>query len=86
MLAVPTELSLVRSPEDEMSPYERLLGDAIVGDATLFSRQDAVKEAWKIVEPILGNVSPLHSYEPATWGPAAAERLTQATRGWASAG
>jgi glucose-6-phosphate 1-dehydrogenase len=82
MLAVPTELSLVHTLEDEMSPYERLLGDAIAGDPTLFSRQDAVKEAWKIVDPILGNASPLHSYEPGTWGPPAAERLTEAFRGW----
>jgi glucose-6-phosphate 1-dehydrogenase len=84
MLAVPTELSLVRNSEDEMSPYERLLGDAIIGDATLFSRQDAVKEAWKIVEPILGNASPLHRYAPGTWGPEAAERLTDSVRGWAA--
>jgi glucose-6-phosphate 1-dehydrogenase len=82
MLAAPTELSLVRNPEDEMSAYERLLGDAILGDATLFSRQDAVKEAWKIVEPILGDVSPLHAYEAGTWGPAEAECLTKTFRGW----
>jgi glucose-6-phosphate 1-dehydrogenase len=86
MLAVPTELSLVHDLEDAMSPYERLLGDAIAGDATLFSRQDAVIEAWKIVEPILGNASQLYSYEPGTWGPSAAERLTEAFRGWASVG
>ncbi|RYZ07592.1 MAG: glucose-6-phosphate dehydrogenase [Myxococcales bacterium] len=82
MLAAPTELSLVRHDEDEMSPYERLLGDALSGDPTLFSRQDAVKEAWKIVEPILGNVSPLRLYEPGTWGPAEAARLTQPLHGW----
>jgi glucose-6-phosphate 1-dehydrogenase len=84
MLAVPTELSLVRQSEDEMSPYERLLGDAIEGDPTLFSRQDAVKEAWKIVAPILGDVAPAQTYEPGTWGPEAAERLTEAWGGWAS--
>lgn len=86
MQAMPTELSFVRSSEDEMSPYERLLGDAIVGDPTLFSRQDAVKEAWKIVEPILGASSQLHFYEPGTWGPAAAEQLTQSSRGWGPVG
>lgn len=86
MLAVPTELSLVRSPEEEMSPYERLLGDAMLGDATLFSRQDAVKEAWKIVDQFPGSVTPLHSYESGTWGPAAADQLTAPVRGWASAG
>jgi glucose-6-phosphate 1-dehydrogenase len=82
MLAVPTELSLVHDSDDEMSPYERLLGDAIVGDATLFSRQDAVKEAWKIVDPILDGASPLQLYEAGTWGPVAADQLTQAFRGW----
>jgi glucose-6-phosphate 1-dehydrogenase len=86
MTAVPTELSLVRNLEDEMTPYERLLGDAIVGDATLFSRQDAVKEAWKIVTPILDGASPLHSYESGTWGPVVAERLTEHFGGWASVG
>jgi glucose-6-phosphate 1-dehydrogenase len=86
MLAVPTELSLVRNSEDEMTPYERLLGDAIVGDATLFSRQDAIKEAWKIVAPILDGASTLDSYAPGTWGPAAAARLTETFGGWASMG
>jgi glucose-6-phosphate 1-dehydrogenase len=86
MLAVPTELSLVRNSADEMTPYERLLGDAIVGDATLFSRQDAIKEAWKIVAPILDGASPLHSYDPGTWGPPAADRLTEHFGGWASVG
>jgi glucose-6-phosphate 1-dehydrogenase len=86
MLAIPTELSLVRSPEEEMSPYDRLLGDAMLGDATLFSRQDAVKEAWKILNAVLGDATPLHSYEPGSWGPAAADRLTAPVRGWASVG
>jgi glucose-6-phosphate 1-dehydrogenase len=86
MLAVPTELSLVRNFEDEMAPYERLLGDAIAGDATLFSRQDAVKEAWKIVAPILDGRSPLHAYQSGTWGPASAERLTEHLGGWAHVG
>jgi glucose-6-phosphate 1-dehydrogenase len=69
-----------------MTPYERLLGDAIVGDATLFSRQDAIKEAWKIVAPILDGASPLDSYAPGTWGPAAAARLTEPFAGWANMG
>jgi glucose-6-phosphate 1-dehydrogenase len=57
-----------QSPEDR-EPYERLLGDAINGDQTLFTREDAVEAAWKIVDPILDNVTPLHVYEPGTWGP-----------------
>jgi glucose-6-phosphate 1-dehydrogenase len=57
-----------QSPEDR-EPYERLLGDAINGDQTLFTREDAVEAAWRVVDPVLGNVTPLHVYEPNTWGP-----------------
>jgi glucose-6-phosphate 1-dehydrogenase len=62
-----------QSPEDR-EPYERLLGDAIEGDQTLFTRQDAVEAAWRIVDPVLGNVTPLHVYEPGTWGPPDADK------------
>ena len=65
MVGEPTELSLVHHPVgDEMSAYERLLGDAVAGDATLFARQDAVENAWKVVENILGDATPVHSYDP----------------------
>jgi glucose-6-phosphate 1-dehydrogenase len=67
---------------DEMAPYERLLGDAMRGDQTLFARADTVLEAWRIVEPVLGQVTPLHEYEPGTWGPAAANGLDAAGRRW----
>ncbi|HST43256.1 MAG TPA: glucose-6-phosphate dehydrogenase [Conexibacter sp.] len=60
---------------DEMPPYERLLGDAMRGDATLFAREDTVEAAWRVVGAILDDTTPLHSYEPGTWGPAEAERL-----------
>ncbi|MCW2953923.1 MAG: zwf [Conexibacter sp.] len=60
---------------DEMPPYERLLGDAMRGDATLFAREDSVEAAWRVVEPILGDATPLHPYEPGTWGPSEADRL-----------
>ena len=66
---------------DEMAPYERLLGDAMRGDQTLFAREDTVLEAWRIVDPVLGQATPLHEYEPGTWGPAAAGRLV-GSRGW----
>ncbi|HVU90080.1 MAG TPA: glucose-6-phosphate dehydrogenase [Pirellulales bacterium] len=62
-----------QSPEDR-EPYERLLGDAINGDQTLFTREDGVEAAWRIVDPVLGNVTPLHVYEPNTWGPPDADR------------
>jgi glucose-6-phosphate 1-dehydrogenase len=60
---------------DEMPPYERLLGDAMRGDATLFAREDSVEAAWRVVEPILGDATPVHPYEPGTWGPSEADRL-----------
>ena len=83
MMSEPSELSLVHCPSgDEMSAYERLLGDAMVGDATLFARQDAVERAWEIVEPILGNATPVHAYKPGSWGPAEADRLTAGVGGW----
>jgi glucose-6-phosphate 1-dehydrogenase len=83
--AIPTEreLSFLHHPGgDEMDAYERLLGDAMEGDATLFARQDAVETAWSIVEPILENVTPVSDYEPGTWGPREADRLTAEVGGW----
>ena len=58
-----------------MAPYERLLGDAAEGDATLFAREDAVEAQWRVVDAILGNVTPVYPYEPNTWGPREADRL-----------
>jgi glucose-6-phosphate 1-dehydrogenase len=54
---------------DEMDAYERLLGDAMKGDATLFAREDYVEEAWRIVDPVLKAGTPVDQYEPRTWGP-----------------
>jgi glucose-6-phosphate 1-dehydrogenase len=79
----PTELSFFRHEgTDEMEAYERLLGDAMNGDPTLFARQDAVEAAWKIVDPILGNVVPVHEYEPGSWGPKESDELTACVGGW----
>jgi glucose-6-phosphate 1-dehydrogenase len=52
--------------------YERLLGDALRGDASLFTRDDSVEAAWRVVEPILRSADPPVEYEPGTWGPPAA--------------
>jgi glucose-6-phosphate 1-dehydrogenase len=72
-----TELTVVSHPHgDEMDAHERLLSDAIVGDGTLFASQDGVEAAWAIVQPVLGLVTPVHEYEPGTWGPSEAEKLT----------
>jgi glucose-6-phosphate 1-dehydrogenase len=56
---------------EEMDAYERLLGDALAGDATLFAREDYVEEAWRIVDPILKPTATPDEYEPGTWGPQA---------------
>jgi glucose-6-phosphate 1-dehydrogenase len=53
----------------EMDAYERVLGDAMSGDATLFAREDYVEEAWRIVDPALKAGTPVFEYEPKTWGP-----------------
>lgn len=61
-----------------LTAYERLLLDAMKGDATLFARTDAVHAAWKFVQPILdykANGGRIHEYEAGTWGPVAADKL-----------
>ena len=65
-----------------MEPYERLLGDAANGDATLFAREDSVEASWLVVDPILGNKTPLFDYEPNAWGPPEAERTLVPAGGW----
>jgi glucose-6-phosphate 1-dehydrogenase len=81
--SMPTELMAVEHPGgDEMDAYERLLTDAMKGDATLFVREDAVEAAWLIVEKILGDATPVSPYAPGTWGPKEADRLTAALEGW----
>jgi glucose-6-phosphate 1-dehydrogenase len=54
---------------EDMDAYEKVLGDAMAGDATLFAREDYVEEAWRIVDPLLQNDMPVHLYEPNSWGP-----------------
>jgi glucose-6-phosphate 1-dehydrogenase len=81
MVGGDSELVAVENELGQMLPYERLLGDAMHGDASLFARQDAIEAQWRIVEPALGNVTPLHSYEPGSWGPKETERLLPASHG-----
>ncbi len=82
MAGVETELNVVHRPGEEMSAYERLIGDAMAGDTTLFARKDSAEAQWRIVEPILGDKSPLHLYEPGTWGPDEAADIARAAGGW----
>jgi glucose-6-phosphate 1-dehydrogenase len=67
--------------EDVMLPYEELLGDAMAGNQTWFAREDYVEEAWRIVDPILGN-SNVSEYQPGTWGPTDANKLIESVGGW----
>jgi glucose-6-phosphate 1-dehydrogenase len=69
---------------DEMLPYERLLGDAMRGDAALFAREDAIEAQWRIVDPVLGNATPVHEYAPGTWGPAQADALVAPGDRWSN--
>jgi glucose-6-phosphate 1-dehydrogenase len=86
MVGRPVELRVTEQPaqgeEGRMDAYERLLGDAMSGDATLFARQDVVEAAWKIVDPVIHGPSPLHPYEPGTWGPKEADALVSGVGGW----
>ncbi|HEV2328481.1 MAG TPA: glucose-6-phosphate dehydrogenase [Verrucomicrobiae bacterium] len=77
------ELQASRQPAaKEMDAYERVLTDAMAGDATLFAREDYVEEAWRIVDPVLKNGTPVHEYEPGTWGPAAGIEAVKPPGGW----
>ena len=83
LVSKPAQLSALEDhTADEVDAYERLLGDAMHGDAMLFVREDAVEAAWAIVDPILGNTSPLEEYEPGSWGPHEAIRLADDVGGW----
>ncbi|MFN8216063.1 MAG: glucose-6-phosphate dehydrogenase [Solirubrobacterales bacterium] len=76
------EVLFERMPGEDPEPYERLLGDALAGRHTLFTRQDAVEETWRIVEPLLEDPGPVHPYAPGTWGPKEADGLLRGVATW----
>jgi glucose-6-phosphate 1-dehydrogenase len=87
MRGEPVELIARHESRSEKLPYERLLGDAIRGDTSLFTRDDCVEAAWRVVDPVLnrsnaGNVEAPSVYEPGTWGPDAAARIVTGNAGW----
>ena len=83
MAGIPVELLASHHADaDEMDAYERLLGEAMKGDAALFAREDCVEGEWRIVEPVLGSATPMHEYEPNTWGPSQADRIITDAGGW----
>ena len=67
---------------DEMDAYERVLGDAMAGDATLFAREDYIEEAWRIVDPVLKANTPVYDYEPGSWGPREVDQKVSPAGGW----
>ena len=83
MIGQQVELLASRNPgAGEMDAYERVLGDAMAGDATLFAREDYVEEAWRIVDPVLKAVTPVYEYEPNTWGPSEVDKKVVPPGGW----
>jgi glucose-6-phosphate 1-dehydrogenase len=82
MIGEPVELNVLHESGDEMSAYERLIGDALMGDATLFARQDSAEAQWRIVDPILGGATAIHEYERGTWGPEEAAGIARNVGGW----
>jgi glucose-6-phosphate 1-dehydrogenase len=83
MIGEQTELVASHYPgAEEMDAYERVLGDAMAGDATLFAREDYVEEAWRIVDPVLKAGTPIYEYEPGSWGPSEVEERVSPVGGW----
>ena len=76
------ELSFAQRPGSDMRPYDRLIGAALDGDRWLFAQQNTVEAAWRVVDPILGDVVPVHPYAKGTWGPMEADRLLPARDLW----
>lgn len=83
MSGEPVELIALEGPHpNEMDAYERVLRDAMAGDATLFAREDYVEEAWRIVDPVLKSNTPIYEYDPGTWGPDEVNRRIVPADGW----
>src|SRR5215213_9442840 len=82
--AGPIELDMEFAAEggEGPTPYEVLLHAAMIGNSTRFGRQDGIEETWRVMQPLLDSAPPVHTYEPGSWGPAAAESLTAEYGGW----
>ncbi|MGO9724348.1 MAG: glucose-6-phosphate dehydrogenase [Streptosporangiaceae bacterium] len=76
------ELAFAQQAGSDIRPYDRLIGAALDRDRWLFARQDTVEAAWEIVDPVLGDVVPVHPYAKGTWGPGEAARLLPDREGW----
>ena len=76
------EVLFEREPGSDPEPYERLLGDALNGVHTLFTRQDSIEETWRVVQPLLDKPGKVLPYEPGTWGPPEVDRAVAPADGW----
>ncbi len=81
-----SELLMCDDEAGAMSAYERLIGDALSGDATLFARQDAIEAAWRVVDDVVAASSAPPSYAPGSWGPPEADALAGDAGGWQDPG
>jgi glucose-6-phosphate 1-dehydrogenase len=82
MEPTPEDLAFAAMPGSDMRPYDRLIGAALDGERWLFARQDTVEAAWRVVDPVLGDVTPVHPYAKGSWGPAEAGRLLPGGDRW----
>jgi len=76
------ELTFAEHPGSDMRPYDRLIGAALNGERWLFAQQDTVEAAWRVVDPVLGNVVPVHPYARGSWGPEQATGLLASGDVW----
>jgi glucose-6-phosphate 1-dehydrogenase len=79
---LPEELAFAVQPGSDIRPYDRLIGAALDGDRWLFARQDTVEAMWAIVDPVLGDVTPVHPYARGSWGPKEADQLLTGQIAW----
>lgn len=82
MRGEPVELIARHRSDGEKSPYERLLGDAVRGDTSLFTQDEAVEAAWRVVDPVLSDPLPVALYEPGSWGPVQADQVVDGDGRW----
>lgn len=82
MRGEPVELIARHEPRSKALPYQRLLSDALRGDSALFTRDDSVEAAWRVIEPVLGDAEPVIQYEQGSWGPPAAADIVTGDARW----
>ena len=83
-VAAPIELDMdfVAEGGEGPTPYEVLLHAAMIGNSTRFARQDGIEETWRVMQPLLDSPPPVHTYQPGSWGPSAAENLPAGFAPW----